>query len=67
MKRWAVIENAGYEGEYVLCDNLTSHDEAWRYARGKYTKDELDPHHPNCLHVDVAFWDEETAGWSYDY
>ena len=59
--RWAVIENAGYEGECVRRGDFKSAMEAERYAQSKYDEDERED-----LHVDIAFWDAD-GFWSYDY
>lgn len=60
--RWAVIENAGYEGECTIASNFTHWLDAQDYVRSHYAKDEQ-----GSLHVDIAFWDDEQECWSYDH
>ena len=60
--RWAVIENAGYEGECVIASNFTHWLDAYDYVCSHYDEDERE-----SLHVDVAHWDEEGEFWSYDH
>lgn len=59
--RWAVIENAGYDGECVIASNFPHWLDAHAYVRSHYDEDERE-----SLHVDIAFWDEE-GFWSYDH
>ena len=60
--RWAVIENAGYRGERVVNDRMTTHSAAIKLMQDLYDPDEIED-----LHVDIAHWDEEGEFWSYDH
>jgi len=60
--RWAVIENAGYEGEWVAQTDFATEREAWKWAHERYQYDEMQE-----MHVDVAHWDDDQECWSYDY
>lgn len=60
--KWAIIENAGYEGENIAGQNFTSEAQAWATVRRNYDPDEIED-----MHVDVAHWDEEGGFWSYDH
>jgi hypothetical protein len=60
--KWAIIENAGYEGERNIGGEFGSSKEAWAYVSKMY-----DPDEQESLHVDVAHWDEDGEFWSYDH
>lgn len=59
--KWAVIENAGYEGERVA-RTFATEGAALDFFADHYSDEEADE-----LHVDVAHWDEDGAFWSYDH
>lgn len=58
---WAVIENAGYDGENTRHVDR-SYAEANRWADEHYTRQERAD-----LNVDIAHWDHEQDCWSYDH
>ena len=61
---YIVVENAGYDSE---CDVRTfnSAAAAWRWMKKHYNHDELDPSHPDCLHVEVCR--EINGNRTYDF
>lgn len=59
---WAVIENAGHNGEQVVADNFSHWMDAYAYIQKQYDEDEIE-----TLHIDVAHWDSEQECWSYDH
>jgi hypothetical protein len=61
MTAWVVVENAGYEGEYVWPTLHRTLEDAERWATRKYDWKER-----HRLHVDIARVDDEQH-LSYDY
>lgn len=61
MRKWVVVENAGYEGEYVWPQLHASYMDAERFAARKYRAGEREE-----LHVDIAYVEDEQH-LSYDY
>jgi hypothetical protein len=61
-RTWAVIENAGYEGEWIAREDLPSMFRAIEVMEKLYP----DQEEREALHVDVA-WKTEEGWYSYDY
>lgn len=61
IKTWAVVENAGYEGETTRHVDR-SYREALAWSKEHYSEEEREE-----LHVDIAHWDHDQECWSYDY
>ena len=58
-RKFVVVEQAGYDGEYEARD-FPTYREASDWMTKKYTKDELDSMHPDCLNVDIRQdWTDE--------
>jgi len=61
--QYVVVENAGYQGE---CD-VAKFGTRWaaeKWMERAYSASELDPSHPNSLHVDICM--EEDGQRTFD-